>query len=242
MNTLTPATRCLCWIAAAGVLLALGGCATGPDRRDPLENFNRGVMQFNDELDAAVLKPVANAYRDNMPSPVRTAIGNVFGNLGDAWSMVNSALQLKAQHAAESLMRVGINTVFGIYGLVDIASELGLERHREDFGQTLGRWGVPTGPYVVLPLLGPSTLRDTAALPIDRRGDGLRTLDSVSTRNSLYALRVVDTRASLLRTGRLLDEVSLDRYTFTRDAYLQRRRADVFEGEPAPEPEETKDE
>lgn len=224
------------------MLLALGGCATGPDRRDPLENFNRGVATFNDELDAAVLKPVATVYRDNLPVPARIAISNVFSNAADAWSMVNSVLQLKFQHAAESLMRVSINTVFGLYGVLDIASEAGLERHREDFGQTLGRWGVPPGPYLVLPALGPSTLRDAAALSVDRRGDLLREIGSADSRNALLALRVVETRASLLRAGRLLDEVSLDRYTFTRDAHLQRRRADIFEGEPAPLPDDTKDE
>jgi len=242
MKSSHPAPRFLRWSVLAVMLLALGGCATGPDRRDPFENFNRGVSTFNDELDAAVLKPVATAYRDHLPSPARTAISNVFSNLGDAWSMVNSLAQLKFQRAAESLMRVSINTVFGLYGVLDIASEAGLERHREDFGQTLGRWGVPPGPYLVLPALGPSTVRDAAALVIDRRGDPLREVDPADARNSLLALRVVETRASLLRAGRLLDEVSLDRYTFTRDAYLQRRRADIFEGEPTPLPDDMKDE
>ncbi len=228
------------WLAL--LAFVLGGCATGPDRRDPFENFNRGVTRFNDELDGAIFKPVATAYQENMPVPARKAVNNVFSNLGDVWSMINSALQFKLQHTAESLMRVSVNTVFGFYGVLDVASEMGLERHREDFGQTLGRWGVPSGPYLVLPVLGPSTVRDSAALTIDRRGDLVRDIDPTSARNATYALRAVDTRASLLRAGRLLDEVSLDRYTFTRDAYLQRRRAEIFESESPALPDETKDE
>ena len=209
--------------------LTLAGCAVGPDKRDPFENFNRGVMRFNDEVDTAVLKPVATAYQETLPSPARKAVSNVFSNLGDVWSTANSLMQLKIPQAAEGLMRVSINTVFGLYGVLDIASEMGLERHREDFGQTLGYWGVPAGPYVVLPLLGPSTVRDAGAFLVDRRADLLRELDPSSTRNSLFALRLVDIRASLLGTGRLLDEMALDRYTFVREAYLQRRRAEIFE-------------
>lgn len=209
--------------------LTLAGCAVGPDKRDPFENFNRGVMRFNDEVDTAVLKPVATAYQEALPSPARKAVSNVFSNLGDVWSTANSLLQLKIPQAAEGLMRVSINTVFGLYGVLDIASEMGLERHREDFGQTLGYWGVPAGPYVVLPLFGPSTARDAGAFLVDRRADLLRELDPSSTRNSLFALRLVDTRASLLGTGRLLDQMALDRYTFVREAYLQRRRAEIFE-------------
>ena len=209
--------------------LTLAGCAVGPDKRDPFENFNRGVMRFNDEVDTAVLKPVATAYQETLPSPARKAVSNVFSTLGDVWSTANSLMQLKIPQAAEGLMRVSINTVFGLYGVLDIASEMGLERHREDFGQTLGYWGVPAGPYVVLPLLGPSTARDAGAFLVDRRADLLRELDPSSTRNSLFALRLVDIRASLLGTGRLLDEMALDRYTFVREAYLQRRRAEIFE-------------
>lgn len=221
--------------------LALGGCATGPDRRDPLENFNRGVLRFNDQVDNAVLKPVATAYRDTVPRPVRTGINNFFGNLSDIWSTVNSLAQLKIRDATENLMRVSVNTVFGLYGVLDLASEIGLERHREDFGQTLGHYGVPTGPYLVLPLLGPSTLRDTAALGVDWRGDPVTHVDPTDTRGPLIGLRIIDTRANLLRATSVVDEISLDRYTFIRDAHLQRRRAEVFEGEPPQLPEEPKE-
>lgn len=223
------------------LLVVLSGCAVGPDKRDPFENFNRGVMRLNDELDTAILQPVATAYQETLPTPARRAVGNVFSNLGDVWSTVNNLLQLKIPEATESLMRVSINTVFGLYGILDIASEMGLERHREDFGQTLGRWGVPSGPYLVLPLLGPSSVRDASAFVVDRRADLVREFDPASTRNSLFALRLVDTRASLLQTGRLLDEIALDRYTFVRDAYLQRRQAEIFE-QSGEAPEDKKEE
>ncbi|MES2938398.1 MAG: VacJ family lipoprotein [Pseudomonadota bacterium] len=225
--------------AAAAVLLAalaLAGCATGPnaDPRDPFEPFNRHVSTFNEGVDAVVLKPVATAYREGVPPLIRTGVANFFGNLSDIWSFVNSALQFKLQNAAENFMRVNVNTLFGLGGIIDVASELNIERHREDFGQTLGRWGVPAGPYIVLPFLGPSTLRDTLALPIDRRGDPVAYMESDVAREALYGLRIVDQRSNLLRASSVLDQAALDKYSFTRDAHLQRRRAQVFEDKPAP--------
>ncbi len=228
-------------LVPALLVLTLAGCATGPDRRDPFEPFNRKVLKFNDEVDAAVLKPVATAYQEYVPSPARKAVSNVFSNLGDVWSMANSLLQFKFPQAAESLMRVSINTVLGFYGILDIATEAGLQRHREDFGQTPGFWGVPSGPYLVLPLLGPSSVRDASGFVVDRRADLVRAVDPEDARNGLYALRIVDTRATFLRAGRLLEEVSLDRYTFLRDAYLQRRQAEIFDGDP-PRTPDTRDE
>ncbi len=227
-------------VAAALALAAVtlvSGCASGPyaDPRDPLEPFNRGVYNFNDGLDRAVLKPVAQAYVDVVPSLVRTAVNNFFGNLSDAWSAVNSLLQFKGQAAVDNLFRVQVNTLFGLGGLIDVASDANIERHNEDFGQTLGRWGVPGGPYLVLPVLGPSTLRDTAALPVDRVGNGITYIDPVSARWWLYGVRAVDGRAGLLRVGTLLDDAALDRYSFTRDAYLQRRQNDVYDGNPPDE-------
>ncbi|MGZ5269127.1 MAG: MlaA family lipoprotein [Ramlibacter sp.] len=214
---------------AAGALLALAGCAAGPNPHDPLEPFNREVTKFNEGVDSVVLKPTATLYREKVPPLMRTGVSNFFGNLGDAWSSVNSLLQFKLQNAAEDWMRFSFNTVFGLGGVLDIASEMNIERHREDFGQTLGRWGVPAGPYVVLPLLGPSTLRDTAALPVDWQGDPLYHFSPTGTRDSLYGLRLVDVRANLLRAGDVLEGAALDKYSFTRDAYLQRRRAQVFD-------------
>jgi phospholipid-binding lipoprotein MlaA len=212
------------------VMWVLGGCAgfnTNP--RDPLEPLNRKVMQFNDGVDAMVLKPAATVYEKGVPALMRTGVSNFFGNLGDAWSFVNSALQFKFQNAAENFMRLNVNTFFGLGGILDIASELNIERHKEDFGQTLGRWGVPAGPYIVLPLFGPSTLRDAVALPVDRRYDLVQQVNPAGDRNTLYVLRAVDARSNLLRLGSLVDEAALDKYSFTRDAYLQRRRAAIVE-------------
>lgn len=218
-------------------LLAVTGCATGPSANpsDPLEPFNRGVYRLNDAVDRAVLKPVATAYRDVLPSPIRTGVNNFFGNLQDAWSAVNSALQLKGEAAGNSLMRFGVNTFLGLGGVLDIASEMRIERHTEDFGQTLGHWGVGAGPYLVLPLLGPSTVRDTAALPVDAQGNLVSGISDVATRNSTTALSLLDRRARLLDATKLLDQVALDPYTFTRDAHLQRRQNSVFDGNPPDE-------
>lgn len=222
------------WAIAAVVLASTFGCATvsgqAPNPIDPLEPFNRSVFRFNEGVDRAVLRPVATAYRDTLPLMVRTGVSNFFGNLGDVWSLANNVMQLKLQNSAETFMRLNVNTIFGLGGLLDIASEAGIERHREDFGQTLGRWGVPTGPYVVLPLLGPSTVRDTAALPVDHYGDVLSVVHDIGARNSLYALRVVDERATFLRAGQMLDEIALDKYSFTRDAFMQHRRSEVSGG------------
>lgn len=216
--------------AGALLLLSLGGCASfNVNPRDPLEPVNRQVMRFNEGVDAVVLKPGATLYRENVHPLVRTGVSNFFGNLGDGWSALNSLLQFKLQNAAENWMRLNVNTFFGLGGILDIASELNIERHREDFGQTLGRWGVPAGPFIMLPLLGPSTLRDALAWPIDRRGDFVRGLDHAAEQNSLYALRAIDMRSNLLRVGNVLEEAALDKYSFTRDAHLQRRRAEVFE-------------
>lgn len=214
--------------------LLLSACATGPNAnpRDPLEPFNRGVYGFNDAVDRAVIKPVATAYRDVLPSPVRTGVSNFFNNLQDLWSFVNNTLQLKGEGAGNSIVRFGVNSVFGLGGLIDIATEMRIERHPEDFGQTLGRWGVGAGPYVVLPLLGPSTVRDTIALPVDMKGNLVSQIDDVPTRNSAMVLNLVDRRSQLLDASRMLEEVALDPYTFTRDAYLQRRRNQVYDGNP----------
>lgn len=211
------------------LLAALAGCAAGPNPRDPLEPFNRKMMQFNEGVDAVALKPTATLYREAVPPLVRTGVSNFFGNLSDAWSFVNSLLQFRLQDAADNFARVQLNTFVGIGGIFDVASEFNVDRHREDFGQTLGRWGMPAGPYIVLPLLGPSTLRDTVALPVDLRGDPLHDVDTWSAMGGLYILRLVDARANLLRASSILDQAALDKYSFTRDAHLQRRRALITE-------------
>jgi phospholipid-binding lipoprotein MlaA len=227
------------WLGAALLAVAVlsTGCATGPNAnpKDPLEPMNRSISRFNDSLDENVLKPVATSYKDVTPDLVQQGVRNVFNNLSDIWSTVNNGLQLKGRDTAESLMRSVVNTVFGIYGIFDVATPIGLERHPEDFGQTLGAWGVPDGPYVVLPLFGPSTVRDTAGMPVDTSVDYVRNLDHIATRNSAMALRVVDKRSSLLGTSNLLTEAAIDKYSFTRDAYLQYRRNQVFDGNPPDE-------
>lgn len=227
------------WMRWVGVMLALAvlsGCATAPgkavDARDPWEGMNRSVYSFNDTLDQVALKPLAKAYVGVVPSPVRTGVNNFFGNLGDVWSTANSLLQFKGQAAVESAMRVVVNTTFGLGGLLDLASEMRLPKHKEDFGQTLARWGVPSGPYVVLPVFGPSTLRDAAALPIDMKGDLVQQVSEVSTRNSLTVVHAVDTRASLLQVTDVVKDAALDPYSFVRDAYLQKRRNDIYDGNP----------
>lgn len=210
-------------------LSLLAACATGPDATpgDPLEPFNRGVYRFNDAVDTAVLKPVATAYQNVTPSPIRTGVNNFFGNLGDLWSSVNAGLQLRPREAGENLMRFSVNTVFGLAGVLDIATEMGIPRTRLDFGQTLGRWGAPSGPYLVLPLFGPSSVRDGTGLLVDGYGDPVSGMDHVPSRNSLTALRVVDTRAMYLRATTLLEEAALDKYSFTRDLYLNRRQSQI---------------
>lgn len=213
----------------AALMLALAGCAT-TNQKDPFEPFNRAMFSFNDAIDRAALKPAAEAYSD-LPSFIQTGVNNFFGNLGDVWTGVNNLLQGKLADGMSDVMRVAVNTTFGLGGLLDIGSEAGLVKHREDFGQTLGKWGIRSGPYVVLPLLGSSTLRDTVALPADFVGDLWLYADPTAARVSGATVRVVDQRAALLGASNLLEEAALDRYAFVRDAYLQRRESNVRDGD-----------
>ena len=212
-------------LGGLALVVLLVGCATGPDAnpRDPLEPFNRSVTSFNDAVDDAVVKPVATAYRDVTPDPFQTGVRNFFGNLGDVWSFVNATLQLRPKEASESFLRVAVNSVFGVLGLVDIATEMGIDRSKLDLGHTLGRWGVPSGPYLVLPIFGPSSIRDATGFVLESRVDLVQGISDVPVRNSLYTLRAVDTRANLLRATSLLEGAALDKYSFVRDIYLQRR-------------------
>jgi phospholipid-binding lipoprotein MlaA len=230
------------WMRFAATVLfvtAASGCATN-NPRDPLEPYNRVMYTINDTVDRAVLKPTATAYRKVTPSLVRAGISNFFDNLSVPATIVNSLLQGKAGHAAEGVIRFGFNTLFGFGGVLDIASEMGIPRRYEDFGQTLGRWGVPAGPYVVLPLLGPSTVRDTSASVAYSQASELSPyeyIDNGRTETSigLQVVRGVDLRAELLDSEGLINDLALDRYTFVRDAYLQRRRNAVYDGEPPDE-------
>jgi phospholipid-binding lipoprotein MlaA len=244
-----PARRAVKRIGAACVVAALlalaGGCATAPhatpgDRLDPWENWNRKVFAFNEGLDVRVLKPAATAYKKVLPQFVRDGVTNVFGNVSDGWSAVNNVLQGKFEPALRDTVRFSFNSVFGIFGVLDIAGEMGLEHQYEDFGQTLGRWGAGAGAYIVWPLLGPSTVRDSLALPLDRAATPALLFNDGGTQAGVTTLQIVNTRAELLNASRVLDEIALDKYSFMRDAYLARRRSLVYDGDP-PEQEREDD-
>jgi phospholipid-binding lipoprotein MlaA len=220
------------WLAIG--LLLLGGCATAPDAdpRDPWEGFNRKVYRFNEVVDEAVARPVAEAYRDTLPVGVRDRVRNFFGNVSDVFIGVNNALQGKFTEALDDFGRVVFNSTFGLLGIHDVASDMGLEKHNEDFGQTFGKWGAEPGPYMVLPIWGSSTVRDTAGLGLDLYTDPLGEVRPINLRNSLGALRLVGVRADLLEASRILEQAALDKYIFQRDAYLQRRRSLIYDGRP----------
>ncbi len=230
------APRCWRGTVAAVALALMTGCATVPAgggaANDPWEGFNRKIFAFNEKVDEAVLKPVAETYRDVVPQPLRNGVNNFLNNLYDVWSTANHFLQGKFQSGLEMGMRVLTNTILGAGGLMDPATEMGLTRRSEDFGQTLGRWGVGQGPFVVLPFLGPSTIRDTAGLLVDRQSAPSTLPRADADRYAVTAMELINTRTNLLSTGGLVDQVALDKYSFIRDAYLARRRDALFDGAP----------
>lgn len=247
--------RALITLGAAAVVALGAGCATtgasstgaastaatppAPvSKVDPWERWNRKVYAFNDQLDEAVVKPVAQAYQKVLPRIVRTGIDHFFSNIADAWSAANHYLQGKGQAGTEMGVRFAVNTFIGLGGVLDPASEMGLERRSEDFGQTLGVWGFGPGPYIVLPLLGSSNVRDATAFPVDRLVSASSLTGDTPSAIGVTTLEVVNTRAKLLSAGGLLDQVALDKYSFLRDAYLARRRSQLFDGNPPPEPED----
>ncbi len=217
-------------LSAAMLLLiagVLGGCATGPNAnaQDPLEPFNRTMYTFNDAADRAVLKPIAETYKEVTHPFVRTTVSNFFGNLGDIWSSLNAALQLRPVEATTNFMRFAVNTFFGFGGLVDLATPMGLTKTSHDLGQTFGRWGAPMGPYIVLPFAGPSNLRDTASGYVELTSGDATEPSDVATRNTLKVVSIVNKRADLLDASNTLDSIALDKYSFLRDVYLNRRAA-----------------
>jgi phospholipid-binding lipoprotein MlaA len=238
MSAIESRTRHL--VAAIMLVLigAVSGCAhTNP--RDPLEQFNRGVYVFNDTVDNVLLKPVATGYRAVTPQFVRTGVRNFFSNLDDITVVINGLLQFKIPQALSDTGRFVLNSTVGLLGFIDVATYFGLEKHNEDFGQTLGYWGMGSGPYLVLPFLGPSSFRDGVGRFVDAfYTDVVWYIDHIRTRNILLGTRVVSNREALLDSEKILDTAALDRYTFIRDAYLQRRRNLVYDGNPPPEPEE----
>ena len=237
-------------IACALLLAALlGGCATGtgigtdpgtakvtaPNPRDPFEALNRGIYKFNDRLDKAVLRPTARVYQRVVPQFVRQSVSNAFLNVNDLRVALNNALQGKFTTAYSDFGRVMINSTWGLLGLFDVASEAGIERHQEDFGQTLGWWGFPDGPYIMLPLFGPSNVRDTAGWAVDYFTDPLTYVEPTRAHNQLAAGKLVSRRAELLDASKVLDAAALDPYQFVRESYFQRRRNLVYDGKPPPD-------
>lgn len=224
------------WLFMTLALVLVTGCATvdkaSEDPRDPWEGFNRTMYNFNDALDKAIFKPLAQGYKAVVPAPVDKGVTNFFGNLADVGSAINNLLQLKVDRAANDIMRVAVNSTFGLLGLIDIASDLNMKKHDEDFGQTLGTWGAGPGPFIVLPLLGPSTGRDTIGLVVDWYTDPVTYVEGDDARWGLQGLRFLDRRADLLTTEKVLDEAALDPYVFVRDAFLQRRQYQVHDGSP----------
>lgn len=218
------------------------GCASipagvEPSPRDPWEAFNRSVFEFNEGLDAYLLKPVVAAYRFILPEIVREGIYNFFSNYSDIYTALQNLLQGKPDYAFNDIMRVAVNTLFGFGGLLDVATPGGLEKHKEDWGQTFGVWGLPSGPYVVLPFFGPSSVRDTFGTVADLESDYLfRYIPDVGLRNSITGLRVVNARNTYYEAGDLLDGAAIDKYSFMRDAYLQRREYQINEGRNDEEP------
>jgi phospholipid-binding lipoprotein MlaA len=216
-------------LAAAGVLLLTPAIAQN-DPRDPYENFNRAMFSFNEGLDKAVMKPVATAYEAVLPTPVRASVSNFYGNIADVFIAVNNLLQGKPADAIGDAARVIFNSTMGLFGLIDIASAMGIEKHDEDFGQTLGRWGAEPGPYLVLPGYGPRNIRDGFGLVLDVVTDPLGKITPVSTRNTLVGVRFINQRADLLAADKIIEEAAIDKYAYLRDAYLQRRRSLVYDG------------
>lgn len=209
-----------------------GGSASMSHPSDPWEAFNRKIFAFNDALDEAILKPVATAYRDTVPELVRRGVDNVLGNIGDIWSTANHLLQGKLQTSLEMGTRVVVNTFIGLGGLLDPATEMRLPRRSEDFGQTLGRWGAGPGPYLVWPLLGPRTVRDSFGMVLDLQFEPNRLPATETGRYATAALAIVNTRTNLLSVSELLNQIALDRYIFVRDGYLQRRLDAIYDGAP----------
>lgn len=215
-------------------LLLTSGCATlvASDNRDPVEGLNRAIFKFNEGIDNVIFKPVAKGYRAVVPAPIDKGVTNFFGNINDVVTMVNNMLQFKFRDGGSDIARVVINSTVGILGLIDVASDIGFQKHNEDFGQTLGKWGVGNGPYLMLPIVGPSTLRDTVGIAVDNNVfDPLYKVNHIPTRNSLLLTEAIDKRADLLGASNVMEQAALDRYDFLKESYFQKREFDVNDGE-----------
>jgi len=220
--------------AAVMLMIGLSGCATtASNPKDPFEGFNRVMFSVNEGIDV-VVKPVAEGYDKVAPDPVKAGVGNFFGNIADIWIAVNNFLQGKPAEGFSDIGRVLVNSTVGIVGLIDVASEIGLEKHAEDFGQTLGRWGVEGGPYLFWPILGPRNVRDTFGFAVDASVDPVGHVDHVATRNTLMGIRFIDLRASLLPADKVVEQAAFDKYDYIRNAYFQNRRSVIYDGNPPP--------
>lgn len=228
MTSIARTLRNSILIALSAAMLT--GCATSGNPKDPIEGFNRAIFAFNEGLDAAIIKPVATGYDAVLPDPVQTGVTNFFGNIADFFIGINNLLQGKVGDGVGDFGRVAINSTIGLLGVLDVATELGIEKHNEDFGQTFGRWGVGNGAYVVLPVFGARTVRDTVGLVLDVKADPVAQVDHIPTRNSLAVLRLINDRAGLLSADKVIEEAALDKYSYMRGAYLQRRRNLIYDG------------
>ncbi|MDD5176326.1 MAG: VacJ family lipoprotein [Sterolibacterium sp.] len=217
-------------VVTLAAALLLSGCASTGNPKDPLEGFNRAMFTLNDDLDKIVIKPAAQGYEAVLPTVMGHGVSNFFANIGDIFIAANDALQGKMPDAINDVGRVLVNTTLGVLGFRDVASELGVEKHDEDFGQTFGAWGVGEGAYIVLPFFGPRTVRDSFGLALDLSVDPVSNMYPISDRNTLIVTRVLSDRAQMFPAEKILDEAALDRYTFVRSAYLQRRRNQIFDG------------
>jgi phospholipid-binding lipoprotein MlaA len=223
-------------LALACALLA--GCATTQSRVDPLEPWNRAMYQVHEVVDGNVIKPIAETYVKTTPQPVRTGVSNFFGNIDDLFTGINHVLQGKKERAGDDFGRVLLNSTFGILGIFDPASEMGITKDKTDFGITFGKWGAPQGPYLFVPLFGPTTVRDGTGWLVRIYAGPIGYIDDIRLRNSLYGLNYLDTRAQLLSAESVLEAAALDKYRYLRNAYLRARRYQVYDGKPPPEDEE----
>ena len=225
-------------VAAAGLATLVAGCALGPTKSDPFETWNRAMYAIHEPIDENIVRPVAQAYVDYVPRVVRLAVSNVFNNIDDMFSAINSGLQGKLDKMGNDLGRVILNTGFGLGGLIDIASEAGIPKADEDFGQTFGVWGIPQGPYLFVPLFGPSTFRDGTGFLIRAFSTPTGYIPDVPLRNVVWGAAWVNENALVVGTSKVVEQAALDRYTFVRRSYLQRREYLVRDGKPVPETEE----
>lgn len=232
----SPARSISSALALACVMLA--GCAAAPSRVDPFEPWNRAMYSVHEVVDGNVIKPIAEGYVRSAPEAVRTSVSNFFGNIDDLFTGINHVLQGKKERAGDDFGRVLLNSTFGLAGLFDPASEMGITKDKTDFGITFGKWGAPQGPYFFVPLFGPTTVRDGTGVLVRIYAGPIGYINDVRLRNSLYGLNYLDTRAQLLSAENVLESAALDKYRYLRNAYLRARRYQVYDGKPPPEEEE----